>query len=571
MKRQLNSRSIAVEDLFAPPYLFASPAFQRSFAWTADEAERLLNDLSAAAADAPDDVYFLGAILLVRMPLPGDTIASSLSDTIFSGPERTFEIIDGQQRIVTLAILLAVLRDLLSRQSAASADGVATHERLQRAMTTSSARTTRVRLRGTDGSFLDHAIGETGACMVPPLTPIISEPQERLVAIRDFFVGELNDLERAELERFALYVLENCTLVAVVTNTIDRAYQMFTVLNDAGKPLTRNDILKAELIGAMSPADRSRATQEWDGLADRLGKDFEQLFSFVTTEAGRGSLQILDAVRAQVAASPSGASGFVFDALLPAGRIVDAILSAAHVGAPQSAAINQTLRHLGWLPGQEWVPPLLAFWKRHGADPEALQAFMVALDRFAYGIRLLALGNDKRAQRMAAVTKAITTGAPVRGPWPQLQFNRDELRNINFGLRDLHRRSPHICRLVLQRLEEQLSGRPLRAGEKLLTVEHILPLKIPAQSSWRTAFRDADERGRLATCLGNLTLVTKEVNEAASNHDFTVKHGVYFGPKAQPISSLTAELRGVADWTPALIEDRLARMTKGFSDIWRFD
>ncbi len=582
MKRQLDSRSIPVEDLFAPPFLFASPAFQRSFSWTADEAERLLNDLKTAAAGAPGDIYFIGAILLVRLPLPGDPVGGSLAETIFSGPERTFDIIDGQQRIATLAILLAVMRDLLRRHGAPTATGIATtgiatHERLQHALTPKPAlapqpvRATRVRLRGGDGVFLEHATAEAGACLVPPLAPTATEAQERMIAIRDYFVGELEDLEPAELERFALFMLENCALVAVVTNTIDRAYQMFTVLNGAGKPLTRNDILKAELIGAIPGADRGRATEAWDALAEQLGGDFEQLFSFVTTEAGRGSLQILDAVRAQVAATPSGAAGFVFETLLPAGRIVATILSAQHAGAPQSARINQALRHLGWLPGQEWVAPLLAFWKRHAADPEALLMFVSALDRFAYGVRLLALGNDKRAQRMAAVTRAIAAGTPSRGPWLQLQFNRDELRNINFGLRDLHRRSPHICRLVLQRLEEQMSGRPLNVGDKTLTVEHILPLKVPPQSAWKTDFPDADARGRLSTCLGNLTLVVKDVNEAASNHDFIRKHAIYFGPKAQPIPILTAELRGVTAWTPALIEARLERMTRGFNEIWRFD
>lgn len=567
MKRQLEARSMAVEDLFAPPFLFASPAFQRTFAWTVDEAEQLLNDLQAAAADSAEDIYFIGAILLMRLPQPEDPPRARPAPPIFSGPERIFEIVDGQQRIVTLAILLAVLRDLLHQASPASTLSV----RLKRALVAEGKRSARVLLRGGDGTLLDHATAEVGSCLVPPLASVQSDAQERLLTIRDFYVDQLKLLDRTELESLALFILKNCTLVAIVTNTIDRAYQMFTALNDAGKPLTRNDILKAELIGAIPAASRTLATETWDRLADRLGDNFEQLFSFVSTEAGRGSLPILEAIRAQVAANPKGAAGFLFDTLLPAGNIIDAILSATHTGAAQSAAINQTLRHLKWLPGQEWVAPLLSFWKRHSDKPDALLLFASALDRFAYGVRMLSLGNGKRLQRMAAVTREVTSNAPARGPWLSLLFNRDELRNINFGLRDLHGRSPHICRLVLQRLEEQLSGKPWLQHVTPATVEHILPLKIPTQSEWKAEFPDADARARFATCLGNLTLVSQGVNEAASNRDYRLKHAIYFGSDAAPITALTMELRDTKTWTATLIEKRLDRMSSGLNEIWRFD
>ena len=567
MKRPLESKSFAIEDLFAPPFLFASPAFQRPFAWTVDNAERLLNDLQTAASTSPDDVYFIGAILLMQLPLPGDTPQPLLAASAFSGPERIFEIVDGLQRIVTLTILLAALRDLVHQAAPSSL----LSNRLQRALVAAGKRNTRILLRGGDGTLLDHATAEVGACLVPPLASVQSDAQERLLTIRDFYVRQLKALELADLEALALFVLENCTLVAIVTSTIDRAYQMFTTLNDAGKPLTRNDILKAELIGAMPVADRARATELWDRIADRLGENFEQLFSFVSTEGGRGSLPILEAIRAQAASHPKGASGFVFDTLLPAGNIIDAILTGGHTGSPRSADINATLRHLNWLPGQEWVAPLLAFWKRHPNEPEALLAFVKALDRFAYGVRMLSLGNSKRLQRMAAVTSEVAAGAPLRGPWLSLQFNRDELRNINFGLRDLHGRSPHVCRLVLQRLEEQLSGKPWLQHVTPATVEHILPLKVPSQSGWKTEFPDADARTRLAACLGNLTLVNKKANEEASNHDFNRKHAIYFAPNAAPITQLTAELRAAKSWTASDIEARLERMVSGFNQIWRFD
>ena len=285
---------------------------------------------------------------------------------------------------------------------------------------------------------------------------------------------------------------------------------------------------------------------------------------------GRGSGPIVEAIRQQVAATPGGAAGFIRNQLQPAGRIVATILRCDHRDAPQSADINKLLRYLNWLPGQEWVPPLLSFWSQHGSDPAALLAFLTALDRFAYGVRLQGLGIDKRAQRMAAVTALIESGIAAAGPWPPLQASRDEQRQIQFGLRDLHKRGPAICRFVLQRLDEHFGGAPMVGGESF-TTEHILPLKVAPNSQWRQDFPDADARQKMASCLGNLTLVTETVNGRAANHDFARKAIVYFEDESQPVSKLTDELRGVRRWTRVEIEARLERLMAGVAEVWRFE
>ncbi len=570
---QLVSRSLSVDQTFAAPFLFVSPGYQRPFAWQVDTAERLLSDIQVAAESAPDEIYFLGAILLVRVRIADEQAHSMHDDTLFTGPERVFEIVDGQQRIVTLAMLLAVLRDLTAQERSPLARRLARASGAAKGAAVAdggSAGMARVRLRGQDDAFLDQCIGAAGACLALPAVEAVGEPQRRILEIRDFFVRQLSLLDADELRTFATFVLDNCALVAIVTNTIDRAYQMFTVLNDAGEPLTRGDILKAELIGQIAPAERERAIAVWDDLERRLGGDFEQLFSFVRTQAGRGAGPIVEAVRAQVAAMPGGAGDFVFDVLAPAGDIVGKILQASHSGTAQSSEISRLLRYLGWLSGKEWVPPLLAFWRRHGDDPAALLRFLAALDRFAFGVRMQGLSADKRAQRMAALTTQIEGGMAMRGPWPSLQFTRDETRAIEFSQRDLHKRSPLVCRLVLMRLDEHFGGTPLPAGTSL-TIEHILPLKIAPGSQWRLDFPDAETRQKLASCLGNLALVTSAVNERAANHDFSKKVTFYFTDGKSTESYLTAELYGVKTWTPHQIEQRLLRLSSGLNAMWRFN
>jgi uncharacterized protein with ParB-like and HNH nuclease domain len=60
-----------------------------------EQAEQLLADLVDFMDDKGDEPYFLGSIVLIKKP---------------GSPEA--DVVDGQQRLTTLTILLAVVRDL---------------------------------------------------------------------------------------------------------------------------------------------------------------------------------------------------------------------------------------------------------------------------------------------------------------------------------------------------------------------------------------------------------------------------------------------------------------------------
>ena len=79
--------------VFTPDYQFTIPSFQRAYIWKTEHILQLVNDLHEACK-TPDTPYFLGSLILVR-----------------EGGNR-FSVIDGQQRLVSLSIIIATLRDL---------------------------------------------------------------------------------------------------------------------------------------------------------------------------------------------------------------------------------------------------------------------------------------------------------------------------------------------------------------------------------------------------------------------------------------------------------------------------
>src|SRR4051794_7546196 len=73
---------------------FRVPIYQRSYAWPGEAVEEFFYDLQLALDEGAPD-YFLGTIVLTP-----------------SKEDRRTVVIDGQQRLATTSILLAVIRDL---------------------------------------------------------------------------------------------------------------------------------------------------------------------------------------------------------------------------------------------------------------------------------------------------------------------------------------------------------------------------------------------------------------------------------------------------------------------------
>ena len=79
--------------IFSRPNFFVVPVYQRPFSWDKDHFEDLVDDL--VSADWENE-YFLGTMVLHEN----------------EGPD-IYDIVDGQQRITSIAILFACLRDLI--------------------------------------------------------------------------------------------------------------------------------------------------------------------------------------------------------------------------------------------------------------------------------------------------------------------------------------------------------------------------------------------------------------------------------------------------------------------------
>jgi hypothetical protein len=559
--------TVQVGQLFANPYFIEAPVYQRSFAWTEKEVCRLLDTVAAAVdgtSGTRDGDNFLGTMLFIeRDQRPTSRIAGWPR----ARTSRLLDVVDGFQRLTTLTILFCVLRDMDAQQRQPL------HVRVAAAIGNeqgAAGARQRLLLAGPDEAFFQTYVRAPNATQVAPEEGKLSPAERRILEARGHVIAALKGYDAAERRRFADFLLDRCRLVFVATSDIDSAHRIFLVLNATGKPLARNDILKADLLGSVPLPARQQAAHVWAEAERTLGDGFEQLFSHIRAMYERPDSRVILGIR-QIAAESGGAHAFIERVLQPTTRIVDDIVNARHTGSAHSAAIVQYLRYLGWHSFSDWIPPAALWWLEKGRDPAGLRSFLAKLDRLAFGVRLLGIGASKRVHRFAAVVSSIRRGRDLDAPDSPLVFSRQEVRTMQYNLRNVHGLNASTAKHLLMRLTDAKSGRPESALlPNKMTVEHVLPKKLGTSSPWRMWFADPTEREQCTDCLGNLVLVTKDQNDRASNLGFARKLDVYFNSPGEPILAINTDLRGRTEWRARDIRRREADLFQLIEMLWQF-
>ena len=85
----ISAKELPLGKVFTPDFRFTIPSFQRAYIWKTENILQLVSDLDDACK-SPGTPYFLGSLILVR-----------------EGDNR-YDVIDGQQRLVSLSIIIAV-------------------------------------------------------------------------------------------------------------------------------------------------------------------------------------------------------------------------------------------------------------------------------------------------------------------------------------------------------------------------------------------------------------------------------------------------------------------------------
>lgn len=553
--KKLDAGEYPLGKVFSSDFEFAIPDYQRPYSWGTEQSLQLLDDLDGAIDRDPDEPYFLGSLVLVRD----------------SG--RRAEVIDGQQRLTTLSILFAVMRDLTTNDSLRKelSDFIQEPGKI----TAGTKPKPRLELRPRDAHFFREyvqTVGSTDQLIALDDNAVVVDSRRNIRDNARALRNELAGWPAKRLEQLAELVGSRTFLVVVATPDLTSAYRIFSVMNARGLDLSPSDIFKARTIGEVDDDDRAIYSKKWEDAEEELGRNgFADLFLHLrmiyAKERARRELLIEFPEQVLGQYLPDYAAQFIDDVLLPYADAYEHLVNADYTGAASWQSVNAWLKRLSRLDNNDWRPPALWALKNHPDDPKFLDVFLRKLERLAASMLLRRVYTTPRAMRYAALLKQLDAGHGLDAE--SFDLSEQECADTIERLKgEIYQVSPSRT-YVLLRLDELLANQPGVSYEhRIVTVEHVLPQEPKKGSKWLADFDD-DAREYWTHRLANLVLLNRRKNSSAQRFDFEKKKEQYFsGSSGVATFALTLQVLKKDVWTPEVLKSRQRSLVKRLSDEW---
>lgn len=396
----LSTTQKTIEELLTGNRQYQIPDFQRPYVWEEQQAIALVNDLLDAWRTNDGD-YFLGSIVLVDHP-GGDNV----------------DIIDGQQRLTTLCILVALLRHLAGTDAGL-------HDEIGQLLSIPESRIKglderpRLSVRECDRHFFDtFIVGDNIDSLLDieanALTPTsVRRIHDNARAMLDALIDP-EVLPPTETQNFVQYLMLQVSLIEVTTDSYQAAHRIFSVLNTRGVPLAATDIFKAHVLSHVAPTNRPRYATLWEDSINSLATDnpdafFGHLLTLMLRSPAKRAL--IDCFSEDVLtpffADKSGEQ-FIDEVLVPnAGAYALATLAPL---AEHPAATPLELLRL--YDSVDWKPAAMYILGTHRSNEE-VRALLTSLER-VYGTAITArVVPGTRTSIVTQFISAIEDGQPV--------------------------------------------------------------------------------------------------------------------------------------------------------------
>jgi hypothetical protein len=567
MAKTLEAHDKLIREIFEGSYQFEIPDYQRPYAWTTEQAGELFDDLVSAMQETrisgASSQYFLGSIVLIK-----------------NDREPKSSVVDGQQRLSTLTMLFAVLREAMPHAAADITDFLYKKGKVS----LGEKNEYRLIAREEDADFFRANVQEPGGIVqLVASTDKLEDSRLRFRENAALLLAKARALPVADLDALWKFLANDCSLVVISTPDLEAAYRIFSVLNNRGLDLAPIDIIKAEVLGLIRTTAgeaKSRAyAKEWSHIEKTLGReDFGNLLTHLRTVYAKQKAKatLLKEFQEHVTEYREKRPIDLIDKVIkPYAEVWDFVRDADFEATELAETINEHLSWLNRVDFKDWVPPALVYFKRFRQQPKRLAEFFQLLERLTYFLLVTRVGINERIETYAALTKEIEPDTFDGDVTTLKTLALTDKRKHEFVAAldgDIYRNLPKARMALVLRLESLVSDGSKQQTFTHLSLEHVLPQTPPGDSDWIKWFPDEDERDGWTHRLANLVPLHVRKNSAASNFAFGKKKDEYFvgKGKASPFV-LTQEVRSENDWTPTLLTQRQERLVGVLKQHWNLD
>lgn len=574
---KVKAKEYYIKDLLSNKFLFEIPDYQRAYSWTKENLKQLVEDiwesveLNKARGNKEFDQYepyFLGSIVLCSKEYKDDGCG-------------IYDVIDGQQRLTSIIMLIAAIRDLIDNEEYKKVLSDLIYQKPNVLMGIKES--IRVKARGKEEEFFKKYILTNGGTELVKDLDVeeLSEAKQNMVnaieVFRDSFFNENGELLEEKLNEFIVYLLQKVVLVVITTESFTSAFRLFNVINARGLPLTDSDLLKSENLRVMNPEIRKEYTDIWESHEQDLGKEkLDQIIGFMRTMKLKNKVEesVYEEFSKKIFRNEPEYLGVNFVNHLTAVKalydkyIIDGNLEG--VSEEEKSYYKNLINIMReFLPYDDWMAAVIRFAEKFNDDKLVLEFVKVLEKRLVID---WVNGNSfaDRLNRVYGILEAI-----------EEKDSLEEIKEAPVFLYDLERTTAYfenalndidfyskgrmmIPKYIFVRLDmEKRPNEVLDYSDKIM-IEHVLP-RNAKEAYWKDNF-SADQRRNWANKFGNLVIITGAKNTRANNKPFAEKVEQYLSKKSD--FAITKEVLELSDWNMDSLKDRHESLVNRALELW---
>ena len=564
MTTSIFSQVISLGSMLRGGDTYIVPPYQRNYAWDAGQFGTFWTDVAKIFSGAVGE-YFLGSVVINNSQAP------------------ELVVIDGQQRLITTAVLIAALRGHLRNEGKSRLASLVEQDFLLKSDYRRQLFTPSLVLNKTDKSFYDNYIFHNR-----PIAEIkrLSEdetlsPSNRLLAdCYCYMYDRIGEMIRSgqnveDIANVIIDALNNRVYVIRIDVADDHnAFVLFETLNDRGLELSESDLLKNHLYSVSG--ERIGETQgNWELMEHNLGS--ERLIKFIrhhwlSTRGAFGERGLYSDIKSTITTPDEAAS--YSESLCEASDFYAALTSASHhlwASFPheQQPILRELIGTIEILRPEQLFIVLLACLE---TDRRHFLEFTRMFVNFTFRYNTICSLNAASvlgpyigaAREIRAQGSANTLGIFQKYLSPL--YPEDSQFHSAFSRKII--RSNAQARYILAKINDYLSPNPslrTQADPFATDLEHILPKRHgEVWEDNRKHFPGGADK--YVYRLGNMTLIAAKLNRELGNANFEQKKTVF----ASDCLAITQRVLNCDKWSAEEIKARQNWLASMACKIWRY-
>lgn len=482
---------------------YVVPLFQRSYSWEKKEWDVLWNDLVELCEMDNPRTHFLGS--MVTMP------TTSVPEGVTK-----YLLIDGQQRLTTIFIILALLRDQAQQSG-------------QKQLADEIEKTLLVNPYKGELDYYKLQPTQVDRSSFHDLIHCRKVPiQDRVINAYQYFEKRLQK-DGIDIQKLKKAISEHVSVVSIVLGKDDDPHLVFESLNAKGRPLTQSDLIRNYFFMKIHANEQEHIhAHYWEPMQLALDESLTECIRHYLMKDGA----IVKQTEVYFFLKDHINQGDALAHLRDLARFAGYYQKLLHPEEETDSDIQRALQRLKRLEVTTVYPFLLHCYDDYCQGKMPVAEFVTILRvienfiirRFVCNVSTKSL--NKIFAALCSQMKGMSTGITAESVKAALQTKgypknaefRSGLSNAKlYGAGDRATKS----KLILEALEESYQHKETVLFDKLITIEHVMPQTLTEYwqnhlgEDWETAYE------LLLHTLGNLTLTA--YNSELSNDTWETK------------------------------------------------